>query len=189
MEEHVKVKKRELEYKGTIVDVYKDIVVLPNGGFETWDYIEHRTGASAVVAALPDGKLLLVRQYRPSLERFTWELPAGGRSNGETFEETAKRELREETGYESKDFTHLMSLRSTPAFCNEQIEIYLASDCYQTADQNLDEAEAIEVRACDVGVLLEMIYSGQLQDAKTVAGVLAYKDFSSSWTYERGKNG
>lgn len=183
--EHVKVKKRELVHKGTIVDVYKDVVVLPNGGFETWDYIEHRTGASAVLAVLPNGKLLLVRQYRPSLERYVWELPAGGRAPEESFEETARRELLEETGYESKDYTHLMTLCSTPAFCNEKIEIYMATDCYKVAEQDLDEAESIEVKAWDVEVLLEMIYSGQMQDAKTVAGVTAFKAFSSSWNYER----
>ena len=77
-----------------------------------------------------------------------------------------------------------MSLRTTPAFCNERVEIYLASDCYKVADQKLDEAEAIEVKAWDVEVLLEMVYSGQLQDAKTVAGVTAYKAFSTSWAYD-----
>lgn len=182
--DHVKVKKRQLVHQGTIVDIYKDVVVLPSGGIETWDYVEHRTGASAVVAALPGDKIILVRQYRPALERYTWELPAGGRDGEEDFEEAARRELSEETGYTSNEFTHLMSLRTTPAFCNERVEIYLASDCYKVADQKLDEAEAIEVKAWDVEVLLEMVYSGQLQDAKTVAGVTAYKAFSTSWAYD-----
>ena len=159
-------------------------MVLPDGGIETWDYIEHRTGASAVVAALPGDKLLLVRQYRPAVERYTWELPAGGRGEDEDFEAAAMRELTEETGYTSKEFTHLMTLNSTPAFCNEKIEIYLASDCYKISEQDLDEAENIEVKEWDLEVLLEMIYSGQLQDAKTVAGICAYKAFSTSWKYD-----
>ena len=182
---HVKVKKKELVYAGTILDVYKEVVVLPNGGFETWDYVEHRKGAAAVLAATSDGKLVLVRQYRPSLGRYTWELPAGSRdSTSEDFEETARRELVEETGYVSDEFTHLMSLRTTVAFCNEQVEIYMASDCYKAVEQNLDEAEDIEVAEWDVEVLLEMIYSGKLQDAKTVAGVTAYRAFSTSWDYK-----
>ena len=164
--EHVKVKKRDLVHKGTIVDIYKDVVVLPDGGIETWDYIEHRTGAS------------------PAVERYTWELPAGGRGEDEDFEAAAMRELTEETGYTSKEFTHLMTLNSTPAFCNEKIEIYLASDCYKISEQDLDEAENIEVKEWDLEVLLEMIYSGQLQDAKTVAGICAYKAFSTSWKYD-----
>lgn len=180
---HVKVKKRDLVYKGTILDVYKDVVVLPDGGFETWDYLEHRLGAAAVLAATTEGKIILVKQYRPAIERYTWELPAGGRSDvNEDFMVTAKRELTEETGYTTEDFTHLMTLRTTPAFCNEVVEIFLASDCKKTADQQLDEAEDIEVREWEVEVLLEKIYSGELQDAKTVAGILAYKNFSTSWT-------
>ncbi len=180
--DHVKVKKRELMYQGTILDVYKDVVVLPNGGIETWDYVEHRKGAAAVVPVTAPGKILLVKQYRPALERYTWELPAGSRNDAsEDFMETAKRELLEETGYMSNDVVHLMSLRSTVAFCNEQIEIFLASNCFHEKEQQLDAAEQIEVQEWDVEVLLEMIYSGQLQDAKTVAGVTAYKDFSTSW--------
>ena len=181
MDDHVRVKKRELKYSGTVIDVYKDVVVLPGGGFETWDYVEHRTGASAVVAVLPGDKIILVKQYRPSLERYTWELPAGGRSPEEDFETAAKRELKEETGYFSDEFTHLMSLRTTPGYCNEQIEVFLASDCYKVSEQELDAAESIEIAEWDVEVLLEMIYSGKLCDAKTVAGITAYKSFSTSW--------
>ena len=145
--EHVKVKKRELVHQGTIIDVYKDVVVLPNGGIETWDYVEHRTGAAAVVAVTTEGNLILVKQYRPALERYTWELPAGSRSNTEEdFAETARRELLEETGYLSNDIIHLMSLRSTVAFCNEQIEIFLASDCFHEREQQLDAAELEVVR-------------------------------------------
>ena len=182
--DHVKVKKRDLIHKGTIVDVYKDVVVLPDGGIETWDYIEHRTGASAVVATLPGDKILLVKQYRPAIERYTWELPAGGRNPDETFEDAARRELTEETGYTSDEFTHLMTLRTTPAYCNEVVEVYLASDCYRVSEQDLDDAEEIEIKEWDVEVLLEMIYSGQMEDAKTVAGVTAYKSFSTSWAYD-----
>lgn len=180
--DHVKVKKRELVYQGAIIDVYKDVVVLPNGGFETWDYVEHRKGAAAVVPITLDGKILLVKQYRPSLERYTWELPAGARkTTEEDFLETAKRELLEETGYMSNDIVHLMTLRTTVAFCNEKIEVFLASDCFQERPQQLDDAENIEVEEWNVEAVLEKIYSGEIQDAKTVAGVTAYKSFSTSW--------
>ena len=62
-----------------------------------------------------------------------------------------------------------------------QIEVFLASDCYKVSEQELDAAESIEIAEWDVEVLLEMIYSGKLCDAKTVAGITAYKSFSTSW--------
>ena len=77
MSEHAKRMKRELVMKGTILDVYKDTMELPNGKTEEWDFVSHRKGAAAVVAVREDGKLLMVRQYRNALERMTLEIPAG----------------------------------------------------------------------------------------------------------------
>ena len=96
--DHVEVKKRTLVHRGSIVDVYQDEVQLPDGGTELWDYVEHRKGAAAVVPVLPDGRILMVAQYRPALGRMTLEIPAGSRDSVE--EDTAVcavRELEEET--------------------------------------------------------------------------------------------
>ena len=71
--------KRVLEHEGTILDIYSDYMELPDGKIEKWDYVEHRKGAAAVVPVLPDGRILMVRQYRNALERFTLEIPAGAR--------------------------------------------------------------------------------------------------------------
>ena len=76
MSEHAIRIKRELVMKGTILDVYKDTMELPNGKTEEWDFVSHRKGAAAVVAVREDGKLLMVRQYRNALERMTLEIPA-----------------------------------------------------------------------------------------------------------------
>ena len=81
MSEHAKRMKRELVMKGTILDVYKDTMELPNGKTEEWDFVSHRKGAAAVVAVREDGKLLMVRQYRNALERMTLEIPAGARDS------------------------------------------------------------------------------------------------------------
>ena len=81
MSEHAKRIKRELVMKGTILDVYKDTMELPNGKTEEWDFVSHRKGAAAVVAVREDGKLLMVRQYRNALERMTLEIPAGARDS------------------------------------------------------------------------------------------------------------
>lgn len=176
MSEHAKRIKRELVMKGTILDVYKDTMELPNGKTEEWDFVSHRKGAAAVVAVREDGKLLMVRQYRNALERMTLEIPAGAR--GSVTEDTkvcAARELEEETGYRSENLSFLLSLRTTVAFCDEFIDVYLARDLVKST-QHLDEGEAIDVEAHDVDELCEMIYAGKIQDSKTVSAILAYKN-------------
>ena len=86
----------------------------------------------------------------------------------------SRRELEEETGYHSENLTHLLSLRTTVAFCNEKIEIYVAQDLKPT-HQHLDEDEFIDVYAYSVDELCEMIYSGKIEDGKTIAAIMSYK--------------
>ena len=76
---HVERVNRTLVHAGSIVDVYQDEMVLPDGKHENWDFVSHRMGAAAVIPVLPDGRILLVHQYRPALDRMTWEVPAGAR--------------------------------------------------------------------------------------------------------------
>lgn len=166
---------RKLVHKGSILDIYSDIMELDNGKQETWDMVHHRMAASCTVCVTEDGHIALCRQYRPALERETWELPAGCRDSvNEDFMVCAKRELMEESGYVSDKWSHLLSLRSTVAFCDERIEVFLAEDARLAAKQQLDEAEDISIRLFTVDEVLDMIYSGKLQDGKTVAGILAY---------------
>ncbi len=173
--EHVKRQSRRLVHSGSILDIYEDVMLCPDGNTEVWDFVSHRKGAAAVVAVTEEGKLLMCRQYRPALERYTWELPAGSRDSVE--EETlvcAKRELKEETGYDTDQWSRLLSLKSTVAFCDELIDVYLAENVKKVGEQQLDESEAIDIKLFEPEELLSMIYAGTMQDAKTVAGILAY---------------
>ena len=168
--------KRELVYKGSILDIYKDTMQLPNGKTEEWDYVAHRMGAAAVLPVLPDGRIVMVRQYRNALERETLEIPAGCRDSlTEDTLVSASRELEEETGYRSDDISFLISLKTTVAFCNESIDVYLAKNLVK-GEQHLDDAEAIEVEIHSLDELCGMIYKGQLQDSKTVSAILAYSN-------------
>lgn len=174
MSEQIKRIKRVLEHKGTILDIYSDYMELPDGKVEKWDFVSHRKGAAAVVAVREDGKILLVRQYRNALERMTLELPAGARDSvTEDTKVCAARELEEETGYQCGTMEFLLSLRTTVAFCDEFVDVYLATDL-RPGKQHLDDAEDIAVEAYEPEELCEMIYAGKLQDSKTVAGILAY---------------
>lgn len=167
---------RELVYQGSIIDFYKDTVLVPNGNIAKWDFIGHK-GAAAVIPVMDDGRILMVRQYRNALDRYTLEIPAGGRNGeDEPYMECAYRELEEETGYrtERENLEFLISLRTTVAFCNEKIEVYVAKNLVKT-EQHLDEDEFINVGAYTIEELLDKIYSGEIEDAKTMSAILAYK--------------
>ena len=169
----IKRVKRERVYQGTIVDVYKDYMEFSNGNHEVWDYIHHK-GAAAVIPVMDAGRLLMVRQYRNALDRFTLELPAGGLDQAdEPGRDCSARELEEETGYHSDDLEWLITLRTTVALCNEKIEVYVARNLIRT-HQHLDENEFVNVEAHTVEELKQMIFEGKIEDSKTVAAILAY---------------
>lgn len=165
---------RELVYAGAIINVYKDKIKVPNGSVANWDYIGHK-GAAAALPVNDEGKIILVKQWRNALDRFTYEIPAGGLEGiEEPMMECAARELEEETGYKAKELKQLLSLRTTVAFCNERIDIFLATSLEKTK-QHLDADEFLEVCEFELDELMEMIKSGTLQDSKTVSAILAYK--------------
>lgn len=175
MAEEFKRLDRELVYHGAIVDFYKDTVRVPNGNIVEWDFIGHK-GAAAVIPVREDGKLLMVRQYRNALDRYTLEIPAGGLNGAdEPTKDAAARELEEETGYRSEDLEWLITIRTTVAFCNEKIDIYVAKNLIKT-HQHLDEDEFIHVEAYSVEELSRMILEGKIEDGKTVSAIMSYKE-------------
>ena len=140
---------RELVHKGAIIDYYQDTIKIPNGNIAKWDYIKHK-GAAAVVAVKDDGKLLMVRQFRNALDRETLEIPAGG-LNGvdEPTDIAAARELEEEAGYTAGKLELLISIRTTVAFCDEKIDVYVATDL-KRSKQHLDEDEYLDVETYSI---------------------------------------
>lgn len=167
---------RNLVYEGSIINMYKDTIQIPNGNIAYWDFIGHN-GAAAVLPVNEEGKILLVKQWRNALDRFTYEIPAGGLNTiDEPMKDCAARELEEETGYKSNDLKFLVSLKTTVAFCNERIDVFLAKNLIKT-QQNLDEDENIEVHTFELKELLNLIQDGIIQDSKTVSAILAYATF------------
>ena len=162
---------RQLKYEGNILKIYED-KVLANGHEARWDFIHHD-----VLPVADDGKILMVRQYRNALDRYTLEIPAGKLdAPGEPKVECAFRELEEETGYRvesPENLEYLMSLTTTVAFCDEAIDIFVAHNLIPS-HQNLDEDEVINVVPCSLGELEDMIYTGKITDGKTIAAIMAY---------------
>ncbi|MGN0382856.1 MAG: NUDIX hydrolase [Eubacterium sp.] len=171
--EEFKRLKRELVYKGAILNVYTDYVETPDDKIVHWDFIGHK-GAAAVIPVLSDGRIVMVRQWRNALDRYTLEIPAGGLdSEDEPTCVCAARELEEETGYKSSDLEFLKSIKTTIAFCNENIDIYVATNL-QTSTQHLDPDEKINIETYTIKELLSMIYDNTIQDSKTVSAILLY---------------
>ena len=172
--EPIKRLNRELRAQGAVIGLYKDTVEV-NGSIAEWDYIHH-DGAACVVAVADNGKLLMVRQYRNALDRFTLELPAGKLdSPDEPTIECATRELEEETGYKAGKMEYLLTVNTTVAFCNEKIDVYLATNLEKTV-QHLDPEEEINVEEWDIEDLKNLIYEGKMTDGKTIAGIMTYAE-------------
>ena len=109
------------------------------------------------------------------MERYTLEIPAGKLdAPNEPGIECSKRELEEETGYKSEHLEWLLTIRTTVAFCDEKIEIYVAKDLIPS-HQHLDEDEYVDVKAYTLDELKEMIFTGKIEDSKTIAAILAYE--------------
>ena len=173
MSDEIRRLKRELKFKGKIIDFYQDTMEINGDHTVIWDFIKHK-GAAAVVPVRPDGKILMVRQYRNALDRYTLEIPAGALDEeNEPGRECAARELEEETGFRSENLEWLITLRTTVAFCNERIEVYVAKDLIPSK-QNLDQDEFIDLQTYTLDELKEKIFSGEIEDAKTVASLMAY---------------
>ena len=164
---------RKLVHKGHIIDLYQDTIELPEGKTAEWDYIHHK-GAAAIVPVDQDGNVIMVRQYRNAIEKWTLEIPAGGLNPNEDMKTCAMRELEEETGYHTDDAIHLIDIYTTVAFCNEKIGIYYTNQLSSTK-QHLDEDEYVTIETYPLEDLIQMIYDGVIEDAKTIAGLLAYK--------------
>ena len=161
-------------YEGKIINLRRDMVRLPNGKEASREVVEH-PGAVAVVPVLPDGRILLVRQFRHPVGRILLEIPAGKLDAGEDPDVCAVRELEEETGYRAGKLERRASVFTGPGFTDEVIHLYVAGELQKTA-LNLDEDEFVEAEAYEQSEVRRMIRSGIICDAKTIAGIYLLQD-------------
>ena len=171
--EQFKRLKREEAYKGRIIDFYRDTILIYEEKEVVFDFIQHK-GASAMIPVDKDGKILMVHQYRNAIDSYTVEIPAGSLNTGEDNLTCAIRECMEETGYIPANVKHLIDVHTTVAFSNELIKVYYSEEL-TPSKQSLDEDEFVDVKKYSLDELVTMIYSGKITDAKTIAGLLAYK--------------
>ncbi len=156
-------------FDGKIINLRIDTVTLPNGKEAKREIVEH-PGAVAVVPLLPDGRIIMVRQYRHAVGKALLEIPAGKLDRGEIPEQCAARELEEETGYACNQLRSLTSVWTTPGFSDEIIHIYAAENL-QKKVQNLDEDEFLQIEIYSKEQLRQMMQDGSISDSKTIIGL------------------
>lgn len=167
--------KSEKVYSGKILSVKLSTVELPDQKYSKREIVIH-DNAVAVVAT-HDDKILLVKQYRISVDKIIYEVPAGMIEHDENPKDAALRELEEETGYRAKNIEYLTEFYSTPGFCTEKLSIFYAKDL-EFVGQNLDEGENLEVVEMSLEEAMSMIESGEIMDGKTISSILFYDKFS-----------
>jgi ADP-ribose pyrophosphatase len=165
----------EVVFQGKVFGVRRDRLREPGGAEVTREVVTH-SGSVVLLPVFPDGRILLVRQYRHAIGTFLWELVAGRIELGETALTSARRELVEETGYTARRLEKLLDVFPTPGFVSERMIVYLAAGLRAGVSQP-EADENIVSRKFSVRELERMIRRGKLRDAKSIAAILYYLRF------------
>lgn len=159
-------------FKGNILNLRVDEVLLPNGEMGTREIVTHNGGVGIV--AVKDKKIILVRQFRKPLEKCILEIPAGKLKPEEDPADCALREMEEETGLKAQGIRHLTTLYPSPGFSSEKLYIYMA-ESLAPGTLNRDKDEFMDIEYVDIDEAISMIKDGRIKDAKTICGILMYK--------------
>jgi ADP-ribose pyrophosphatase len=166
---------REEIFRGVALHVVRDKIELPDGSHSVREISLHN-GAAAVIPILPDGRVIMERQFRYAHGRVMLEIPAGKLdSPDEPPIEGAKRELLEETGAVAEKYTYLGSMATSPALLNEVVHIYMAEDI-TFGESRLDEGEFLEVEYFTLDELYAMVMRGEVTDSKTQIAILKARE-------------
>ena len=168
-----KILKSEIIYRGQAFGVRRDELIEPTGVRTIREVVTH-PGSVVVLPVLPDGRIVMVRQYRHATGQYLWELVAGRLEPGENPKKGAQRELIEETGYRARTWSKLASFWVSPGYVQERMTIYLATDLTAGVATPMDD-ERIETRWFTRKELAEMIGDGKIEDAKTMVGFYAWQ--------------
>ncbi len=159
-------------YKGKILNLRVDEIELPDGRNSKREIVEH-SGGVTIIAITDDNEILLVKQYRKPAEDVLLEIPAGKLEPGEAPLSCAKRELVEETGYQTDEIKKLFSFYTSPGYSNEIIHLFIARGL-TFIGQDTDSDEFIEVVKIKKQEIMGLINSGKIRDSKTIIGLLRF---------------
>jgi len=158
-----------------VFSVWRHEAVEPGGMRVTRDVVHHH-GSAVILPRFSDGRIVLVRQYRLAAGAELWELPAGTVDEGETPLQTARRELAEETGYRSSKWRKLAAFYPSPGIIAERMTLFLAENIRPGAARP-EADERIAVESFAMRALLRMMRDGEICDAKTLVGLLYWRQW------------
>ncbi|MBN1161345.1 MAG: NUDIX hydrolase [Dehalococcoidales bacterium] len=170
-----KTLKRKYVFEGRLIKVRVDTVATADSRHAEREIVEH-PDAVVMVALDKDDTVLLVEQYRAPLGKKLLEIPAGVIEKAEDAEATVIREMQEETGYKPQKVEFLLGFYTSPGFSNEYLHLYLVRDLIPSSLEAEDTA-GIELVRVPVSQVNELILSGRIQDAKTIAGLLLFLEY------------
>jgi ADP-ribose pyrophosphatase len=161
----------EIVFTGKVFSVERARVRLPHGRESTQEIVRHSKSAVLIPVPAP-GHVILIRQYRFSLNTWMWELPAGSVDEGETPEQAARRECHEEIGKVPSTIVRLAAVYPTPGYCDEEMVFFRLSNLEEpTEAAAMDEDEDIEAKTFELREARDMIRRGEITDMKTVVGL------------------
>ena len=164
-------------FSGKRIRVEAGEVTLPNGVTCYKEVVRH-PGAVVILPFINEREIILVKQYRYPVNEWIYELPAGTIERNEKPEETAYRELEEETGFKAGVLKHLLTFYTTPGICDEKMHAYVAYNLVR-AKQKLEKGELLKVEVVGFNEAIEMIERGLIRDAKSIVALLYYELFSA----------
>ena len=159
-------------FRGRIIRLVERKLLLPNGRRTTYHIVLH-PGAVAIVPVHANGDVVLLKQFRPTIGKEIYEIPAGTMEKGEAPLATAKREIIEETGFKAKRWEKIADFYTAPGFCDERMHVYLARDL-TPAQADGDEDEILRPVRMSIDAALKLIKTRRIRDAKSIAGLLIY---------------
>lgn len=162
----------EKKFEGRIITVKLDKVEMPDGSLSSREIVEH-PGGVGIVAITDNDEVIMVKQYRKPLEKAIYEIPAGKLDKGEEHRDCGIRELEEETGLRANSFEYLGFIYPSPGFTDEVTHVYLAKGL-ERGEAHPDDDEFLDVERIPLSKAVEMVMSNEINDAKTVFGILKY---------------
>jgi 8-oxo-dGTP pyrophosphatase MutT (NUDIX family) len=158
-------------YDSPWITVFEDNVINPKGGRNIYGHVHFKNKAVAIVPLDDEGNTWIVGQDRYTTKEYTWEVPMGGSDPGEEPIDTARRELKEETGLTAATLTPIMRLHTSNSITDEEGFVFVARDL-KVGETNFDDMEDLAIRKLPLTEAIDMVVQGEITDAISVAALL-----------------